>query len=107
MYVGILERVEQSFKNCILLDTGFSSAVVMVRLVKQLGLEEDALVKWNTQAGNITTNIKVKVDFTLPALNATNFMTWNCHVDKSTKGRHNMILGRDILTKLGLNLKFS
>ena len=43
----------------------------------------------------------------MPALSATNVMTWDCHVDESTKGGYNMILGRDILTELGLNLKFS
>ena len=43
-------------------------------------------MQWNTQAGNITTNLKVKIDFTLPALSATNVVTWNCHVDDSAKG---------------------
>ena len=69
----------------------------MVRLVKKLGLEKDAPVRWSTQAGNITSNIKVKVDFTLPELSATKFVTWNCHVDDSAKGRYDMILGRDLL----------
>ena len=53
-------------------------------------------MQWNPQAGNITTNIMVKVYFTLTALNAKNVMTWNCHVDESAKGRYNMILGRDL-----------
>ena len=34
-------------------------------------------------------------------------MTWSFHVDESAKGRYDMILGRDILTDLGLSLKFS
>ena len=33
-------------------------------------------------------------------------MTWKFHVNDSAKGRYDMILGRDILTELGLNLKF-
>ena len=61
----------------------------------------------HTQARNITTNLKVKVDFTLPALSAMNAVTWNFHVDDSSKGIYDMILGRDWLTELGLNLKFS
>ena len=32
---------------------------------------------------------------------------WKFHVDKSTHGRYGMILGRDLLNALGLNLKFS
>ena len=53
---------------------------------------------WNTQAGNITTNIEVKIYFTLPALSATNVVTWNCHVVDSTKGKYDIILGRYLLT---------
>ena len=32
-------------------------------------------------------------------------MTCNCQVDDSSKGRYDMILRRDILTALGLNLE--
>ena len=56
------------------------------------------VMQWHLQAGNITTDLKVKVDFTLPALSATNFVTWRCHVDDSAKGGYDMILGRDLLT---------
>ena len=82
----------------ILLDSGCSSTVVMGRLVNKLGLKEDTPMQWNTQAGNITTNPKVKVDFTIPALSATNVVTWRFHVDESTKSRYDMILGHYILT---------
>ena len=50
-------------------------------------------MQWHTQAGNITTNPTVEVDFTLPALSVTNVVTWKCHVDGSAKGGYNMILG--------------
>ena len=72
--------------------------VVMGRLVDKLYPEKYAHMQWHTQAVNITTNLKVKVDFTLPALSAMNVVTWRCHVNDYTKGRQNMILGRDILT---------
>ena len=49
--------------------------------------------------------IKVKVDFTLPVLSATNVVTWNCHVDDSAKGRYDIIFGRVLLIYLGLNFK--
>ena len=68
--------------------------IVMGRLVEKLSLEKDAVMQWHTQDGNITTNKKVKVDFTLTALSATDFVTWDFHVDESTKGRYDMILGR-------------
>ena len=59
------------------------------------------MIQWHTQGGNITTNIRVKIDFTLPELSATNVMTWNFHVGDSAKGGYPMILGRDRLKELG------
>ena len=63
-------------------------------------------MQWQTQAGNITTNFKFRVDFTLPALSATNVVTWKCHVDDSTKVSYDTILGIYLLTELVLNLNF-
>ena len=57
--------------------------------------------------GKITTHSKVRVDFSLPELSEKKIVTWNCHVDDSTKGIYDMILGRDLLTELGLNVKLS
>ena len=62
-------------------------------------------MQWHTQDWNITTNLKVKIYFTLPALSTTDVLTWNFHVDDSAKGRYDTILGRDLSTELGLNLK--
>ena len=53
-------------------------------------------MEWRTQAGNITTNLKVDLYFTLPELSATNMVTWKCHVDYSAKGRYDMISGINI-----------
>ena len=64
-------------------------------------------MKWHKQAINITTNIKVKLYFTLPALSAINVMMWSCRMDESAKGSYDIILGQDLSTELGLNLKFS
>ena len=71
----------------ILYDIGRSYIIVMVRLIEKLRLEEDAVMQWHTQSGNITTNLGVKVNSTLPALSATNIVTWKSHVDNSGKGR--------------------
>ena len=51
--------------------------------------------------------IKINIEFTLPEISATNVVTFNCHMNDFARGRYYMILGRDILTALGLNLKFS
>ena len=63
--------------------------------------------QWKTQAVNITNNHKFKIDFTLPEFSATKKVACNCHVYDSAKSGYNMILGRDLLTALGLCLRFS
>ena len=62
-----------------------------------MSTEKNAPMQWHTQAGIITTNLKVQVDFTLPKPSMTDITTWKCHVDDSAKGRYNMILGRYLL----------
>ena len=62
-------------------------------LVNKLGPEKDTVMQGLTEADNITTNLKVKVDFTLSELSATNVVTWKCHVYDSVKGRYYIILG--------------
>ena len=79
----------------------------MRRLIETHNNKKYAVIQFHTQAGNITTNIKVEIYFTLPDLSMTKIMMWNFHVYDSTKVRYNMILGRNILTALGLNLKLS
>ena len=80
----------------ILLDSGYSSTVLMRRLVHKQRTGKDTLMQWQTQARNITTILKVIVYITLPALSATNVMMWKYHVDDSVNGRYDMILGRYI-----------
>ena len=84
----------------ILLDSGCSSTILMGRLFEKLHPKKEAMMQWHTQSGNITTNIKVKVKFSLTSLMATNVVTWKCHVDDSTKGRYDIILGIYLLTEL-------
>ena len=94
------------FKNfCVLLESGCSFMILMGRLTKKVGLEKYSMMQWNTQAVNITTNLKVNIYSTLPILRVTNVVTWNCNVDDPSKGRYDMILGRDIFIKLGSNIK--
>ena len=63
-------------------------------------------MQWQTQAGNLNTNIKVKLDSTLPEISVTKKVTWKYNVDDSTKFRYDIILGRYLLTASLLNIKF-
>ena len=92
-------RGKEKFKNIrILFDSGFSYKILMVRLVENLLLERDTVMQWHAQDRNFTTNLKVEVDFTLPALSATNVVMWKFDVDEYVKGKNDMILEQDLLT---------
>ena len=52
----------------------------------------------NTQEGDTTNNLKIKIYFNLPDISATQIVTWDFHMDDSAKGRYGMIFGRDLLT---------
>ena len=64
-------------------------------------------MQWNMQSGNINNNPKVKYIFSLFELSATKTVMWNCHLDDSSKGMYEIILGRYILTSSALHLKLS
>ena len=91
----------------ILLDNRCSYTLETRRLITILKPEEEAMIQWNTQVGNITTDLRIKIDLTLPDFSATKIVMWNCHVDDSANSRYYIILGRKILIELGLNLELS
>ena len=69
--------------------------------------EQYSVVQWHTQAVNITTNLTVKIDFILHEFRMTKIMRWDFHVNNSDNSRYDMILGRDMLTALVLNIHIS
>ena len=58
------------------------------------------------QSGEFTIQKNVNVDLWIPEFSATKIVTWKCHVDESTNSRYDMNLGRDLLTSMGLHIKF-
>ena len=70
-------------------------------------LKKGDAMQWHTQAGNIITNIKVEIDFTLTELSVTNIMTWKIHVGEYAKGSYAMILGKDRQKGIRITFKLS
>ena len=93
----------------ILLDSGCGATLINKKFVKNSKSTKDKKTRWTTKAGNFNTNRKCEVDFTLPAFNAKKIVSWNCYVDESDNSNNNydMIIGRDILHELGIDLMFS
>ena len=61
---------------------------------------------WTTPAGTLNTTYKVKTEFCIPELHDNRMITWDMHVADDL-GNYDMIIGRDVLTDLGIDLCFS
>ena len=64
------------------------------------------MVQCHTQVGNITTNMKVKIESTLTKLSTKKIVTCNWNVNWPARVRYEIILRRYILTAPELNLDF-
>ena len=96
------------FKNIrILLDSGSSGSIILEKYVRKLRMKKDTTTNWNTKGGNFQTTKKCKTTFILNEFFESRSIEWNLHVD-STPGphRYDMIIGRDIMSELGITLNF-
>ena len=91
-----------------LLDSGASETLVASKFVKKLRTKNSTqgTTTWSTPAGELKTSQKVKVQFTIPELQEKRLLEWNVHVAEDM-GAYDMIIGRDIMTFLGIDIRFS
>ena len=90
-----------------LLDSGASSSLINADLVKKLRMKRDSPVKWKTAAGSFKTSTRCNVVFSLPELQEKRVMKSNFHVVNEQMTQYDMIIGRDLLSELGIDLEFS
>ena len=91
-----------------LLDSGGAGTLITSKVAEKLRLKKSNLkpVKWSTPAGDVVTNMTTKSQLTLPEFHPDRLIEWNFHVTP-TLGNYDMIIGRDMLEFLGMDLKFS
>jgi hypothetical protein len=92
-----------------LLDSGGSGSLVAEEFAKKLRLKKSktgAQTVWTTPAGKLETTTKCQAQFMLPELHDNKMISWDLHATKNL-GAHDMIIGRDMLTGLGIDLQFS
>ena len=89
----------------ILLDSGASSTIVKKSLTTKLKRKKDPSTVWNTASGNFTTTERCKVHVLLPELSPTLAIESTVYVADNLTN-YDMIMGRDLLTELGIDLSF-
>ena len=91
-----------------LLDSGASESLVAEKHVRKLRVKETQgpATTWSTPAGEMKTRSKVKAQLSLPELHSKKLIEWRFHVAEDM-GAYDMIIGRDILSFLGIDISFS
>ena len=90
-----------------LLDTGASATLIAEKYSKKLKLRSKKSDQvWTTPAGSLKTTATCRTQFSMPELHDNRVIEWEFHVTKNM-GAYDMIIGRDILTDLGIDVKCS
>jgi hypothetical protein len=93
----------------VLFDSGCAATLVNHSFLKDLEKNAALNTKWSIKAGTFTTTAKCQCMFSLPEFHENRDIIWDVYVDtSSTKGsRYDMIIGRDLMNNIGLDLRFS
>ena len=91
----------------ILLESGGSASIIHSSYVQRNDLQKnDVTHEWSTMAGAFKTKRLAEIKLKLPELSDSAEINVNCHFTKQ-KSNYDLILGREILRELGINLNFS
>ena len=90
----------------ILLDSGASESIAHITLFDKDKIRKNtSATNWNTMAGNFSTNARGTLKLRLPELNPSAELKVVCHVT-NRQSNYKIILGRDVLSELGIVLDF-
>ncbi len=91
----------------VLFDSGGSGTLVTAKYAKKLKLKKtNSTQQWVTPAGEMKTTKKAIAQFTIPELHDNRLLQWDVHVTKNL-GAYDMIIGRDLMEDLGIDILFS
>jgi transposase InsO family protein len=92
-----------------LVDTGASESIISLKSAKGLPLSDKTETKrWSTAAGILNTSAKTKrLEFSLPELQANRKIDKSFHIVDIPLKNYDMIIGRDLITSLQLDVKGS
>jgi len=93
----------------ILFDSGCGATLINKAFVAKLPQRKTTTTTWKTKAGSFSTTKKCKCKFMLPEFHKNRVVEWEMYVDESSSSLSNydMIIGRDLMDSIGLDLLFS
>ena len=93
----------------ILFDSGCAATLVKSTFLTKLKKTKVTNTTWNTKAGSFSTKEKCNCVFSMPEFHTGREIEWKVYVDETpdTLGQYDMIMGRDLLDTLGIDLLFS
>jgi hypothetical protein len=102
------DQADTKQKLRVLFDSGCGATLINKRFVRHWKKTESKSTKWSTKGGSFKTKRKCEIEFTLPAFHENRKITCSAYVDEShyESSNNDMIIGRDLLHPLGINLLF-
>ena len=93
----------------ILFDSSCGATIVNKSLLRKKNMKKDSPTQWNTKAGTFTASKKGKFTLVLPAFDNKRKIQCNAYVDEAPRknSRYDIIIGRDLLETVGIDLLFS
>ena len=109
--VGYIQSKQNQTHNRlrVLLDSGCTATLINKKFVRTFPTTKTNKVKWRTKTGVFKTTRKCDITFTLPAFHENRQIQVKAYVDESHahNNSYDLIIGRDLLLSLGIDLKFS
>ena len=94
-----------------LLDSGSSESIILNEFIVGLKKQKSRFTQqWLTKGGTFHTDARCAVPFYIVDFSTQKRITWTFHVDSQSKPSsmgYDMIIGRDLLYKIGIDIKFS
>ena len=94
-----------------LIDSGSSDSIILDAFVSGFKKQKSKQAhQWTTKGGIFKTDARCAVPFYMVDFSTQKRVTWTFHVDSTTTpsgAGYDMIIGRDLLFKLGIDIKFS
>ena len=86
-----------------MVDPGSSSSLVSHKCILKQPTYKSGKTSWETTAGKFLTDSKVNLNFQLNELSETAIINHQFNVAKGALGQYDMIIGRDLANKIGLD----